>query len=148
MLKMHGQDANVQHAAWRPLVVMLKAQPFMRKSVLDAGGMAILLGAISAWQKSEQVVVQLCAAVRALLPAAPPRPFCEAGGLEILVETFMIHPKSVLLAESCASCLQLLAGVNHIVRRMVLRMQVRAARLPAAPVLASPLVRARVKYKV
>eukprot|EP00966_Prymnesium_polylepis_P116919 2701697-Prymnesium_polylepis.1 len=99
MLRSHGQDADVQLAAWRPLLAMLNAQPFLRKVVVDGGGMNMLLAGFSAHVKHAEVVTLLCLVLRSLLPATPPRPLIEAGGLELLSEAYFHHATNPAVGE-------------------------------------------------
>jgi len=124
LLRSYGQDVEVQLAVWRPLLALLNAQPFLRKLFLDHSGMKLVLAGISAHQSSAEVLVLLCLAMRTLLPATPPRPFVEAGGLELLCEAFLRHKDDSAVGEVVGACLRMLAGVNNIVRRMILRMRV------------------------
>ena len=124
VLRVSGHKPEVQLAAWRPLLAMVNTQPFLRKFLLDAGGMRLVLSGLDACKPDAMVLTQLCLAARSLLPATPPRPFVEAGGLELLVEAMQAHPQCAPLAEVGGSCLHMLSGVNHIVRRMILRMEV------------------------
>ena len=111
----------------RPQVV--DSQAFLRKILTDAGGMKLALAGLEAHRYDERVLVQMGHAVRTLLPATPPRPFVEAGGLELLVESIAAHPNCAPLAEVAGSCLHMLSAINNIVRRMILRMEVVASLL-------------------
>ena len=124
VLKNFGQQAQAQVGVWRALHSMVAAHSFLRKPILDADGMRVLLAGFVAHRQEEEVVVLLCLMLRALLPATPPRPFVEAGGLEVFCDSLLAHARSPLVAEVSAGCLHMLAGVNNIVRRMVLRMEV------------------------
>ena len=52
----------------------LQAKPFVRKLIVDGGGMKLLLPALSA-HRDHNVQLQILRAVKTLLPAAPPKPF-------------------------------------------------------------------------
>ena len=86
--------------------------------------MKLVLAGLEAHRDNEAVQIQLAVGCRTLLPATPPRPFVEAAGLELLVESINAHPKAAQLGEVAGACLHMLAAVNNIVRRMVLRMEV------------------------
>ena len=90
ILRTFGHKPEVQISAWRPLLGLVAAQPFLRKFLIDAGGMRLLLGGLDACKANEAVLTQLCLACRSLLPSTPPRPFVEAGGLELLVESLQV----------------------------------------------------------
>ena len=115
---------DLQLAAWPCLVHLIEAQPFLRKALADLDALRLVLSAIDAHKGDEGVLTQLAIATRLLLPATPPRAFVEAGGLELLVEAIAHHPSCLVLAEVAGGCLLKLAGVNNIVRRMLLRMEV------------------------
>ena len=115
---------EVQLAAWRALITLVEAQPFLRKVLMDQGGMKLVLAGLEAHRADEAVLTQLAVGCRSLLPATPPRPFVEAAGLELLVESINAHPNGVQLGEVAGSCLHMLSAVNNIVRRMILRMEV------------------------
>lgn len=117
ILRVFGHKLEVQLAVWRPLLQMVSAQPFLRKLLLEQGGMKLILSGLDACRSDATVLTQLCHACRILLPSTPPRPFVEAGGLELLVESILAHPKCAPLAEVGGACLHMLSGINHIVRR-------------------------------
>ena len=124
ILRYFGHMPEVQLAAWRALITLVEAQPFLRKVLMDQGGMKLVLAGLEAHRADEAVLTQLAVGCRSLLPATPPRPFVEAAGLELLVESINAHPKGVQLGEVAGSCLHMLSAVNNIVRRMILRMEV------------------------
>jgi hypothetical protein len=129
ILRNFGHYPDVQLVCWRTLVTIVEAQNFVRKVLSDQQGMKLVLAGMEAHKRHEAVLVQLAIACRMLLPATPPRPFVEAGGLELLIESIRAHPTSVQLGEVAGSCLHMLSGVNNIVRRMILRMEAIAALL-------------------
>lgn len=124
VLRSWGQREEVQLGVWRPLLLLLTHQPFLRKIVVDSGGMKMLLGGLDAHKAAEPVLVLLALALRALLPSTPPRPFVESGGLELLVESVNAFPTSAPLCEVAGGCLHMLSAINNIVRRMILRMEI------------------------
>jgi hypothetical protein len=124
ILRLHGHQSEVQLAAWRPLLQMVAAHPYLRKVLLDAGCMRLVLSGLDACRADPIVLTQLCLVARSLLPSTPPRPFVESGGLELIVEAMLTHPGCAPLLETGGACLHMLSGVNHIVRRMILRMEV------------------------
>ena len=77
ILRVYGQKAEVQLATWRPLLLMVQAQPFLRKLLIDAGGMRLILSGLDACRPDETVLTQLCLGCQMLLPSTPPRPFVE-----------------------------------------------------------------------
>ena len=125
VLRLYGQRADVQLAVWQPLLQIINAQPWLRKVLVEAPshGMKLLLTGMDAHKPDASVETQLALVLRALLPATPPRPFVEAGGLEILVEVVIEHANCVPLVEVAGSCLHMLSAVNNIIRRMILRME-------------------------
>ena len=127
ILRNFGHYPDVQLRCWRALCCLVEAQAFLRKVLSDQQGMKLVLAGMEAHKSNEEVLVQLALACRLLLPATPPRPFVEAGGLELLVESINQHPSSVQLGEIAGSCLHMLSGINNIVRRMILRMEVLGA---------------------
>ena len=124
ILRVYGHKAEVQLGAWRPLLLMVSSQPFLRTFLIDAGGMRLVLSGLDACKRDATVLTQLCLVLRSLLPSTPPRPFVEAGGLELIVESMQAHPTCAPLLEVGGSCLHMLSGVNNIVRRMILRMEI------------------------
>ena len=51
-----------------------------KKLIVDQGGMKMVVPAMGAHQKDEEVLLQLLLAVRQLLPASHPKPFVMSGG--------------------------------------------------------------------
>ena len=86
--------------------------------------MQLVLAGMEAHRSNEALQVQLALGCRSLLPATPPRPFVEAAGLELIIESINAHPTSAQLAEVSGACLHMLSAVNNIVRRMILRMEI------------------------
>ena len=65
----------------------------MKRLLLDAGGLRLLLAALGAHVAHEAVVTQLLLALRSLLPASHPREVVEGGGLELLAECLFVHQR-------------------------------------------------------
>ena len=64
---------------------------YVKRLLLDAGGLRLLLAAVGAHVAREDVVTQLLLALRSLLPASHPRELVEGGGLELLAECLFVH---------------------------------------------------------
>jgi hypothetical protein len=63
---------------------------YVKRLLLDAGGLRLLLAAVGAHVAHEDVVTQLLLALRSLLPASHPRELVEGGGLELLAECLFV----------------------------------------------------------
>ena len=79
---------------------------YVKRLLLDAGGLRLLLAAVGAHVAHEAVVTQLLLALRSLLPASHPREVVEGGGLELLAECLFVHQpveSAVLVAPPLAA---------------------------------------------
>ena len=94
------RQPEVQLAVWRALVTLVEAQPFLRKVLTDQGGMKLVLAGLEAHRADDAVLTQLAIGCRALLPATPPRPFVEAAGLELLVESVNARTHLALISHN------------------------------------------------
>ena len=123
-LRTHGQHAELQCDAWRLLLAMGRAQPYLRRLIVDGGAMGLLLSALSAHQTDERAHLTHLLAVRALLSSFSPKAFVEASGVELLCEAVLQRPTSLAHAEAAAGSLHMLSGVNNVVRRKVINARV------------------------
>ena len=123
-LRTHGQHAELQSDAWRLLLAMGRAQPYLRRLIVDGGAMGLLLSALSAHQTDERAHLTHLLAIRALLSSFSPKAFVEASGVELLCEAVLQRPTSLAHAEAAAGSLHMLSGVNNVVRRKVINARV------------------------
>ena len=130
-LKLHGQHAYMQLAAWSLLSVLMRGRQYVKRLVADAGALDLLLAGLSAHMSSAQIVSAQLRALRFLLPACPPKPFVDAGGIEVVADTIRVHKLEVPSCTAAATILQMLASLNDITRTRILELDVLPSLLSA-----------------